>query len=104
VIRAYVYGVLVALDQLANSLIPGGYPDETLSSRMGRKIKRYRTGQTSRRPIESEMVCAILDALDREHCATSIEETPEGETAARHLGRVIRELPPGHTLWVKVPQ
>ena len=34
--REYLRQVVVALDQLANALVPGGYADETLSSRAHR--------------------------------------------------------------------
>ncbi len=35
--------VVIALDQLANSMIPGGYADETLSARAHRmRVKRQR--------------------------------------------------------------
>lgn len=34
--NAWVLQVLIALDQLANALIPGGWADETLSSRAHR--------------------------------------------------------------------
>ena len=34
--KAYLLQILIALDQLANTLIPGGWADETLSSRAHR--------------------------------------------------------------------
>lgn len=86
--RSYLYGILIGLDQLANTLIPGAFPDETLSSRLGRRIKRLR----GKDPI-SNAVCDVLGAIEKDHCAISIEETPEGETDAHHLGRVIYEIP-----------
>jgi hypothetical protein len=94
VLRAWLYGVLIGLDQLANTLFYG-FPDETLSSRMGRRLKR------KRRALESEAVCAALDVIEADHCGQSIEETPDGETDPRHLGRVNRELPRWDGTWVK---
>lgn len=82
-------GVLIAIDQMANVVFLNGFPDETISSRLGRRIKR-----TKGKALESKVVCAVLDKLDRDHCATSIEENPDGSTDAHHLGRVIHELPP----------
>lgn len=61
---AWLLQVLIALDQLANALIPGGWADETLSSRAHRmrvKGQRY-WGWTAR----------AIDALffwQRAHCA-----------------------------------
>jgi hypothetical protein len=76
--------VLIGIDQLANALC-FGFPDETLSSRLGRERKHgERLG---------DIGCIVLDAIDAEHCSSSIEETPEGEIDSHHSGRVIREIP-----------
>jgi hypothetical protein len=66
----------------------GGFADETISSRLGRRIKRLR----GKDPV-SNTACAVLDALQHEHCGMSIEETATGETDSHHSGRVIHELP-----------
>lgn len=94
-VREWAAGVLIALDQLGNALA-FGHPDETISSRLGRE-KKY--GDKA-----GDLGCAVLDALQADHCGLSIEETPEGETDPHHLGRVIRELEPGHPRLTKVPQ
>lgn len=83
-VRTWARGVAIALDQLGNALF-FGHADETLSSRLAREKKH---GDSA-----GDVGCAILDALDPDHCSSSIEETPEGETDAHHLGRVIYELP-----------
>jgi len=96
VLKAWAGGVVIALDQLGNALAYG-HPDETFSSRMGRRRKNKDAG--------AALACEVLDALQDKHCEMSIEETPEGETDAHHLGRVIYELPrdPAKRL-EKVPQ
>lgn len=95
-IKAWAGGVVIALDQLGNALIYG-FPDETMSSRWGRSRKN---GDGAARGA-----CVILDAIDPDHCATSIEETASGEIDTHHSGRVIRELPPGapRPVFRKVP-
>lgn len=83
-VKAWARGVLIGADQFANSLT-GGFPDETLSSRLGRGRKR---GTTT-----GKVGCEVLDAIEKNHCAASIEETPDGQTDPHHLGKVIREIP-----------
>jgi hypothetical protein len=62
--RAYLFEVLIALDQLLNALL-GGCADETLSSRAA---KARQSGM-----LWGCVLCRILDAIDRDHCAKSIE-------------------------------
>ena len=47
VIKAYILNVLIAIDQLANSLLAGD-PDETLSSRVGKMV--HHSG-TKKKPV-----------------------------------------------------
>lgn len=63
-VKRYVWNVLISLDQLLNTVL-GGDPDETLSSRMG---KRARKGDKLGRYF-----CAVLDVFDKNHCEKSIE-------------------------------
>jgi hypothetical protein len=65
----YVMGVLIGLDQWANTVL-GGDPDETISSRAG-KSKRQggRLGK---------WLCKGLDLIDPGHCEDAIEPD-EGE-------------------------
>jgi hypothetical protein len=38
-VKRYVRNLLISLDQLANTIL-GGDPDETMSSRMGKHLKK----------------------------------------------------------------
>lgn len=59
----YFWNILIGIDQLANTLI-GGDPDETISSRAGKKM-------TTCRPCR--WLCKGLHLLDKNHCQESIE-------------------------------
>lgn len=60
----WLKNVLIGLDQLANA-IAGGDPDETISSRCGKREHSNRF---------CKWLCAALHKLDARHCAKSIEE------------------------------
>ncbi|WP_263082147.1 hypothetical protein [Endozoicomonas sp. Mp262] len=65
----YFWNILIAIDQLANTLLAGD-PDETISSRAAkanRKGKRWGC-----------VLCRFLHWFDRNHCEKSIE-LDEGE-------------------------
>lgn len=62
-IKRYIWNVLVSVDQLANTLLAGD-PDETLSSRMGKRVPGCRV---------CTFLCFWLDKLDPRHCHKSIE-------------------------------
>jgi hypothetical protein len=67
----YLKNLLLAIDQLANTIIAGD-PDETISSRIGR-IKRDFNGRIPwRRPV-FRVTDRFLDGLDRNHSIDSIE-------------------------------
>lgn len=55
--------IAIAFDQLVNAAT-GGSEDETISSRAGR-LRRDGRGWAC-------VLCAVLDALDRDHCEKSI--------------------------------
>jgi len=59
----YIWNLLIAIDQLANTVLLGD-PDETISSRAG---KRQDT-QTW-----AKYLCWILNKIDKNHCKKSIE-------------------------------
>lgn len=62
-IKLYVANILLSIDQLANTLL-GGDPDETISSRCGKRIDT------------SKVCCALcwfLDKIDSRHCTKYIE-------------------------------
>lgn len=71
-VKRYFWFVLISLDQLLNVLF-GGYPDETLSSRMGKrpdcKVCRF--------------MCKLLDLVDKDHCQKAIEYD-EGNKHNKH--------------------
>ena len=63
------YNILVSLDQLLNTLI-GGDPDETISSRAGKALRRNR--------MWAKVLCRFLNLFEKEHCKISIDKS-EGE-------------------------
>lgn len=63
---SYFWNLLIALDQLANTLLAGD-PDETLSSRMGKYAVRGRGWI----PCQ---ICKLLSFFDDQHCEKNIEE------------------------------
>lgn len=68
--KKYLFNILVSLSQVANVLLAGD-PDETLSSRAGKKHPR---------------LAKIIDRLmwfDPDHCATSVEPDEGGNTPAK---------------------
>lgn len=69
-VKRYAWNVLISLDQLANTLL-GGYPDETLSSRMGKRVDSCKI---------CKLMCKLLDLIDKDHCKKSIERD-EGKSA-----------------------
>jgi hypothetical protein len=68
--KRYMWNILISVDQLANTFL-GGDPDETISSRMG---KRARKGDKL-----GKFICKILNTFDKGHCEKSIEED-EGQS------------------------
>jgi len=66
-IRIYLVRVLIALDQLANSLV-GGYPNETLSSRAWRRgqIEGKRTWE-----IFQSFIDWLFKPIEDHHCEQS---------------------------------
>lgn len=62
-IKRYITNVLIGIDQLANSIL-GGDPDETISSRMGKALKRCGL---------CRFVCRLIHPIDKNHCKKSIE-------------------------------
>lgn len=61
----YLHNLLIALDQLLNTLLWGN-PDETISSRLGKARRRGNR--------VAGVLCAVIDFVDRDHCRTAIEE------------------------------
>ena len=63
-LKQYIWNLLLSLDQLANTLI-GGDPDETISSRLGKRVDTC---------AACRFICSLLDRVDTRHCHKSIEE------------------------------
>lgn len=68
--KPYIWNNLIALDQLLNALL-GGDPQETISSRCGKRISKGRCYLCG--PL-----CALLRKVDPSHCIKSINPN-EGE-------------------------
>ena len=63
-VKRYIWNILIAIDQLANTIL-GGDPDETISSRAG-KLQHKRRWAC--------ILCKFLNWIDTDHCKESIEE------------------------------
>jgi len=68
----YIWNILVAVDQLANTLF-GGDPDETISSRLG---KWTRSGKNKRgnKKVLFKIANFVVELFEKDHFAKSIEE------------------------------
>lgn len=61
--KQYLIHILVSIDQLLNTIL-GGHPDETVSSRCGKRISHC---------IMCKILCRFLDLFDKDHCIKHIE-------------------------------
>lgn len=61
--KKYFWNILISIDQFFNTVF-GGDPDETISSRAGKK-RSISKG--------ADALCNVLDKIDDNHCAESIE-------------------------------
>jgi hypothetical protein len=68
--KRYIWNVLIAIDQFFNAVL-GGDPDETMSSRMGKRVLRKDCRFC-------KLICGILNVFEKDHCFKSIERD-EGE-------------------------
>ena len=71
-IKRYFKNLLIGIDQLANTIMAGD-PDETISSRAGKKVKAGKTGPW-------KWLCLVLNKFDENHCQESIEEDEGKDT------------------------
>ena len=71
-VKRYIWNILISIDQFINTVL-GGYPDETLSSRMGKRPDC---------PI-CHFICKLLSIIDKDHCNKSIE-LDEGNEWNKH--------------------
>jgi hypothetical protein len=67
-IKTYFSNTLIGLDQFANTLL-GGYPDETISSRMGRNYHNC---------LVCRILCRGLNVLNPNHCANAEAAVRDG--------------------------
>ena len=65
-IKRYFWNILISIDQLFNTLFNGD-PDETISSRIGKKVRDGKKGWRY-------SLCKVLHWVDKGHCEKSIEE------------------------------
>jgi len=63
----YFWRILIALDQLANTIL-GGDEDETISSRIGKIVEGRNDCWIC------TVICDLLNKIDPNHCKKSIEE------------------------------
>ena len=63
--NVYFWNILISIDQLCNTIL-FGCPDETMSSRMGKYVRRGRGWF----PCQ---LCKILNIFEKDHCIRSIE-------------------------------
>jgi hypothetical protein len=71
--KQYIWNLLISIDQLFNTIL-GGYPDETISSRMGKHIARKED-----KCHVCRLICKFLNLFEKDHCKKSIE-SDEGES------------------------
>lgn len=62
--KVYFKNILISVDQFFNTLF-GGDPDETISSRLGKKTENC---------LFCKIVCLLLNKIDPGHCEKSIEK------------------------------
>ena len=74
--KKYFLNLLISIDQLFNTIL-GGYPDETISSRLG-KLKRRHGGTIPEYHPFARVIDWGLDQIDPNHSIDAIEED-EGE-------------------------
>jgi len=68
--KKYGWNLLISLDQFINTVF-GGDPDETLSSRMGKREKDCKI---------CLVICLLLNLFQKDHCIKA-EEKDEGKDA-----------------------
>jgi hypothetical protein len=69
--KRYIWNLLISIDQLLNTILAGD-PDETISSRMGKRVKKKNCKVC-------KVLCRFLDLFEKDHCYKSIEKD-EGQS------------------------
>ncbi len=76
-VARYFWNLLISVDQLFNTIL-GGYPDETMSSRMGKRLVKKKDCALC------AFLCRLLNYLDENHCVDAIEwDEGEGKGARK---------------------
>lgn len=65
-VKKYIWNVLISIDQLINTVVFFGDPDETMSSRMGKHLAKHDC------PF-CNFMCKLLNYIQKDHCVKSIE-------------------------------
>lgn len=65
-VKWYLYNLLLAIDQLVNAIL-GGYCDETISSRIGKRVVRNDSWLCN-------LLCKLLNLIEKDHCIKAIEK------------------------------
>jgi hypothetical protein len=68
--KRYLLNLLISVDQLINTIF-GGYPDETISSRIGKRVVKGDSWFCN-------ILSKLLNLVDKNHCIDAIEKD-EGE-------------------------
>jgi len=76
-VKYYIWNLLIAVDQLVNTIF-GGDPDETISSRLG-KWKRKGTAEDGYKKHIYNLLHFIVELFERDHFKKSIEEDEGGD-------------------------
>lgn len=72
--KKYFWNNLIAIDQLINTILFGD-PDETISSRAGKRINKRRWAY---------VLCRMLHWFDKGHCQKSIESDEGSDSISGH--------------------
>jgi len=65
-VKKYIWNILIAIDQLGNALL-NGHPDETISSRLGKKRIM------NKEKWHHRLISKALNRLDKRHVEKAIE-------------------------------
>jgi len=75
-LKRYLWNLLVAFDQLVNTILFGD-PDETISSRLGKWLELPK--ETWRFKI-ANVICKVLHMIDKKHCTKHVEKDEGKDT------------------------
>jgi hypothetical protein len=75
--KRWFWNVLIAIDQLFNAAL-GGDPDETISSRVGKRRHECRF---------CRLLCDVLHWFDTKHCAKSIESDEGARSVLKNINQ-----------------